>query len=830
MKLNPFNKRREQIGTTIVASARRIRLEDPDDVKRWIKKPEEWQKWAWNYYDLNGQLKYGINFLGGACSKVRLFVAKVDPDKPNDDPTAVTSGPAPEALDLLRDGLGGHSELLRRACVNLSVPGEFYVIGLDERTEEQPVDKAVPFGEKHTVVTVEESWGIYSTDEVTVDSSGKIKLRMAGEEGAKEKEIEVDPKNDFILRVWFPHARFGNQPDSPVHGILGDLEDLLDLRRMMRACDRSRAGAGAFIWPTEETAGTTDPSQQATTTGDERKDPVMKLLEEAVVAAIEDPDSPERVAPTLLRVAARNASLPRHIDFGRKVTAEDLQRWDRLTDSMEQGINLPVGAITGVKDVNHWGAWQIDESTWTGHVEPLILVLCSSLTTGFLRPFLTAERGEDEQGRAQAPLMSEDEAANLVIWYDAEGLVADPDPAASADAAWDRKAISWKTYRERRGFKETDAPSDEELQVRIGMERGTIDNATGLALLQLIRPDLVPSPDAVPAPTSDVPPGDDGQGEEPPPADEAPPGGDNVVTVAAGLPQGHALAAAAPRRAPRDLGSRLTTIDRDLRLRLQTSWHAAMRRALDRAGSKALSTRSIPRQVKRDLGLQRRPLIDVIPMIGPERLRTFGLEEDQLLEGAFAPLEGEFKEWAGRAQQRALSLIPRLPNHARDRAAAELSTNLDAAWETAHTSLLDLARKLLYNPAPDAPVVGEFEAGVLVPHGMVREIVSRAGGHTLSAAWEGIGNGPVIGNLLRDQGVRSKGYRWVYGDYPRTNPFLPHEELDGIEFKNFDDEALVNAESFPATSFFMPGDHDGCVCDFEQILEDTEAQPIAASA
>jgi hypothetical protein len=807
VRLNPFARRREQIGATIVASARKIQLGKPDDVKKWIRKPEEWQKWAWVYYDLLGQVKYGVNFLANAASKVRLYVAVVDPGKPNDDPKAVTTGQAIEALDQLRDGLGSHSELLRKAVINLSVPGEWYLIGFQERTEmqhEDPNDILSPLVE---VITLEETWGIYSTEEVTVDSIGKVKVRPGGEEGTDAKEIVLDDENDFILRVWIPHARFSNQPDSPVHGVLGDCEDMVDLRKMMRASDRSRVGAGMLLWPTEETMGPADRSTTPTEPGDERLDPVMKNLEDATISAIEDPDSPDRVAPTLSRVGAQHMDKIRHLKFGREITAQDLQRWDMLVNSFEQGINLPVGAVTGVKDVNHWSAWQIDESTFTGHVEPLILVLCASLTTGYLRPWLT-----DPDGGG----MSEEQASNYVIWYDPEALVADPDPAKTAGEAFDRDAISYKAYRRIAGFLEDDAPSDEELAMRLGIKRGTTDAGVVLSLLRWLVPQLEaaePATDTTPPAPGDSPPpaGDN------PPAD-GPPEGDKPD---AGPPEGARAieAAAVPKRAARNLGSRLRSIDTSLRLMLQGSWHAAMKRALERASAKALST--LPRSVRRELGLNGGTLDVFTALRG--RLEEFGLSEDRLLENAFAGLGEEFDQWVRHAQEQALNLVPRLQGHERARALEEMARSRQSAWEFASTALMSLARGKLYDPAPDAPALGEQAAGVLVPFGLIREAVARSGGATEPGAWVGIGSGPTIMGMLGDKGVKPKGYVWMYGEFPRTSSFEPHAELDGLEFRNFDDEQLANNEGWPAVSYFMPGDHDGCMCDFEQAFEDAGA-------
>jgi len=42
--------------------------------------------------------------------------------------------------------------------------------------------------------------------------------------------------------------------------------------------------------------------------------------------------------------------------------------------------------------------------------------------------------------------------------------------------------------------------------------------------------------------------------------------------------------------------------------------------------------------------------------------------------------------------------------------------------------------------------------------------------------------------------------------------------LDGTEFDNFDDPRLTNGSPFPPYDYYFPGDHTGCICDFEPII------------
>ena len=86
---------------------------------------------------------------------------------------------------------------------------------------------------------------------------------------------------------------------------------------------------------------------------------------------------------------------------------------------------------------------------------------------------------------------------------------------------------------------------------------------------------------------------------------------------------------------------------------------------------------------------------------------------------------------------------------------------------------------------------------------------------TLEAPVGGIGTGSAVSDMLNTAGAQTAGYEWVHG--PSLRPFEPHVDLDGIQFESFDAEALANHGDWPDNAYFMPGDHDGCLCDFMPI-------------
>lgn len=153
-------------------------------------------------------------------------------------------------------------------------------------------------------------------------------------------------------------------------------------------------------------------------------------------------------------------------------------------------------------------------------------------------------------------------------------------------------------------------------------------------------------------------------------------------------------------------------------------------------------------------------------------------------------------------------------------------------------------------PKPEEPD-GEWDGSSWVPFGLIREVVAIAGGSaagtdsSLVAAglfrkvseklfrpqWGllvsgGTATGPTIRNLFREADVITESYRWEYGAFPRTREFEPHRDLDDRIFENFDDEVLRNPTGGWPGPFYMPGDHDGCVCDFVPVLTRADGSPV----
>lgn len=797
----------------LVASARRIDLRTPGAAARQIAKRKEWQDEGWAYFDEVPEVKYGCLWASNQLAKLRLFVAVLDPNDLNAEPVPVDSDQAdinPELakaaqmeLARLRAPVGGLAEILRVWCVNNDVAGDCYLIGREERTGTDAAG--------NTIIEPE-TWDIRSISEVSL--AGKT-ISVLDEDG---KKVALDPQRDAAIRLWQRHPRFAHQADSFLRGVLNDARALLVLANLTIAEAHSRMNAGILLVPNGLSTGASESesAEEFSEEGSDEQDPFMAELAAGLTAPLEDPSNAASVVPVIIRGEKEELGAMQHLKLGRDTGDSIDKKIESHVRRVARGMNLPLEAVEGHMGTTFANAAQIHEDKWQEHLEPRAVAFCDQITDTFLRANLL------ENYPASA-----EEIARLVVWYDPGALISEADLEANADKAFEMGTISEESYRRAKGFDDDDAPTPIEQITRALLLRGRISDPGVIQELMeelLGYPIVIEEPAAAPA-TPDIPPPD----VAPVPPEQA------VAAAYLRVMQRRASKSdASLTRKARSLagrsesnpGRRLMEIDRELRTRLLVLADRTMERTLEKAGSRVKNSAS---RGTRDLVANVPPLL-ACAHLGKTLVAAGGITEEDLLAGAFDAMQEQFMAWGAQSQEQALELVNRLvggfSGAERDRLGLRQAADLDEAWGWMKDALMDLARARLYDPAPAAPLFGEFDASMRVPPGLIRQAVARAGGaarldtSTGQDAWlaltnggsepaGGIGTGDLLGQEMADQGVSIEGYVWDYGPAARMRPFEPHLELDGVTFQNFDDDVLANTEGFPDGDYFMPGDHDG---------------------
>lgn len=810
----------------LVAAAQRVRLADPEIANRQVCQPQEWHPEAWAAFDEVPEIKESVRYRGNQLAKLRLYCAVMDPNDPDGDPVPVSdeSSGVPAAvaeaavaeLARLRSALGGQPEILRQLDMNLEIVGECYLVGIAARVEEIKRRD----GSTLTVET-DEDWRIHSKSEITFTSGpgGALVGRVKGTPDDREG-TPLDPERDTIIRIWTRHPQWQNLPDSAMRGLLTDCKVLQVLQQQLLAQAMRAVSAGFLTVPNELSFGPLDPTVQPTAGDDAAEDPLDAALREVLVNPIADPSDPSTVQPGVFRGPSEylKPDVLRLIRFYDPQVSADLEaKISARVERIARGLNLPVEKVMGHQQTTYANAAQVDEDEFEDYLAPSADLACDALSYAFLTPQLR-----------ENPAIPEEWAnGEIFIWRDPSDLIAQPDTEANADAAFDRFAIGWPTYRKAKGYSEDDAPTEKEIQARLALPMPSRNGSTTAPT------DAPPDPNA--AITAALVPLLEliaGRHEGPPPFPYSTSGPN-------GAPRRGWIEASA-RPEPSNVGRDLMLLDRDLRTRLVVAANDAMGRALDLAGTR-LRSRVAGTQYRNALrGIAAR---DGFAHLG-RTVVTAAFEGDDPLAGAFTELESQFREWGGHAQNEAIDLASRVASGfgTEQRAALGLrqAEDLDEAWAWMDEALRSLAAARLYDPNPAAPDLGEFDPTLKVPTGLVRQALARAGGaQGLIAAgpqgeggfgsWVtltdggtrpagGIGTGELVRGALRDGGAMVEAYRWVYGPGFRTRPFHPHLALDGELFRNFDDPVLTNGRGWPPFSFYMPGDHAGCICDFEPVV------------
>lgn len=769
---------------SIVAAAERIDPRDRRRLDQIARNRQQWQDAAWGYYDTLGEIHFAHMWVQNMCSRVRIFPAwrpdsfsgpvPLDPDDP--DQRALGLEPVARAARVELDRLGGidatHGPLIGALAANVALVGEAWLVG-------QP-DPDIPAGER---------WDAFSSRELrVVDGQFQIFDDDAATSGRPL------PADAFVMRVWRRHPKYRQRADAPMRALLDDCEELLLLKRAVRASGQSRLNAGILF--VDESLTLPGRVGEASDQGED--DPFLQDLMTAMMTPISDPDSATALVPLIVKGQRTKdiGSLIEHIKIERPVTEVEMRQRAELREALAIGLDLPREILLGLAQANHWTAWQIDEQSFKAHLEPLVLVVTSAISTWFLAPALFA-KGLDPSG--------------VVVGHDPSDLIGDTDEFDRAQAMHDRLVVSDAYLRRKGGASDEDAPDDDELERRERRRR-------------VRQPSLFDDDPAGQGPPGDRP----AAGERGAPAEPA--GDDRPLAASA------ATALRASGSLDR-LGVRLAEMDRSLRRRI-TEWSdAAVRRAIEMAGARVRRHTNGNPQLRALRGeIAGLDTIDVVAYLGPGRLAQLGLTEEELLDDELADLEARYRAATSRTAREALRAAIRevraeLDDEFLAGYDAQTDENIDAGWLLLAAALRGVARERLYDPRPTVDGPGEFDALSLVPAGVVRESLARAGGATrpigdaavglLERPVGGVAAGELVLHTLADEfGIDTTLYRWSYGDpAARARPFEPHEVLDGLEFAAWDDPLLTNPETFPATPYFFPGDHVGCLCDAIPIFK-----------
>jgi hypothetical protein len=419
-----------------------------------------WQQDAWGFYETNGEYAYAIDWAAQAISRMRFKAARVVPG--SDEPEILDDGPAVDLVDALAGGVGGQSELLGTATRLLQIPGDSYAVGRQRGSVQE--------------------WNVYAPDVVRMAPGGGFEIQQA------ESSWERFDSKSLIIRIHNKDPRrpwLAMSPSRAVIGVLGEI-DLIN-RHIVTTLTSRLASNGLLIMPQEMSFGGTAQNAQGPSA-------LIPQLIEVASQAIRNPGSASAAIPIPLEVPGQFADAVRHLTFAGILDEKILELRDKSLIRLARSLNVPAEILTGVGGVNHWGAWQIEDSAIKIHLSPIVETICDGFTQGYLLPGL----------RAVGVATETEDGTSYVMWYDKSELEQKPDQSERATVLHDRVVISDAALREASGFDEQSAPTPEEAKVQILTRLAYNGQAITDALTALTGTPTtpVPGPPGDPTPTS----------------------------------------------------------------------------------------------------------------------------------------------------------------------------------------------------------------------------------------------------------------------------------------------------------------------------------------
>lgn len=389
---------------------------------------EQWQKDAWYYYDAIGELSGPTNWIANAVSKADLFGAMLDPA------TGLVTGPtddarAQQAAALCLGGAAKRAQLQFLMAVCWQIPGEAYVV-----VRGRPEQKGVPQPDE---------WLVLSGQKVTPKGT-----RWTYEDPVTLEWIELRP-SDRLIRVWSPHPNDQSKANSAVRPALPVLREIEKASMNLAAVLDSRISSnGLHAIPQEiDLPGRGENESNA--------DALSDLMLQAASAGISAPGTAAAQVPVYIEMPidmidafVRGRMYP-ETDMDQTVITLRQDDIGRLHSALDMPKETAEGSMSGM---NHWGSWQVEETTYKIFIEPLLDRFGDALTEFWYRPALTAMGVENVQEHTLA--------------WDTTGIVSRPDSTEDMNWMYDQGLISDDYRRSVSGVPDDAVPSEDETQLR----------------------------------------------------------------------------------------------------------------------------------------------------------------------------------------------------------------------------------------------------------------------------------------------------------------------------------------------------------------------------
>lgn len=412
----------------LIGAAVPIKLDDAASWQMFKLGDHRWQHEAWRHYDICGEMRFVVNWMGNAVSRCRMYAASVSSDG------TVGSEVDDEKVRAIAETMFGtpasKAQAQRLMAINMMVAGDVFIVAEGYEAASEDADK----------------WYVCSSSEITRRGDDIMVRRSITHGGGTYK---LDPKKDLLIRAWNPHPRRYDAADSTVRAILPVLRELEQCtKRVFAELDSRLAGAGILLLPDSIAF----PSAPGEVPGDSRQsgiDGFAQLLQKTMATSLQQRDSAAALVPIILQVATEALDKIKHLTFDSQISDKVVEMRKAAVERMAMSLDIPPEVLTGMGDSNHWSAWAIEESSIKIHIEPLLIQLADALNVGYFQPALkTAGVANPEK---------------YTLWFDIAALTVRSNRSEQALQYSEKGLISDKAARDNGAFTDDDAPDNKEV-------------------------------------------------------------------------------------------------------------------------------------------------------------------------------------------------------------------------------------------------------------------------------------------------------------------------------------------------------------------------------
>lgn len=329
---------------------------------------------AWKWYDKIGEVHYALTRAARIVGYARLHAEHLEDDG---DWVAVDDGsPAADIVAGIYSPFGGLRGLISQYFTLAKVPSDMLLIRYKDDADYDGYHLVSPDG-------IDPS----SLDQLSPERK-ELKW-ISARYGADQTNnmVRTVAPTDVLGRIWVPHPRFSDEPDSALGALLQECEVLFAMTQNLKAKLVSRFAAAGILFVPERMQNL----QVQGKNGVQMAANGLEYLITAMTVNMDNWEDSESLLPILMSGPGEVGEQIKHIVLDREVFKTDIEIRRELIDRIFTGLDINTQATKGVGEQTHWNAWAVSDDELRMVAKPDLMNFCWAATRLILQDQLMAD-------------------------------------------------------------------------------------------------------------------------------------------------------------------------------------------------------------------------------------------------------------------------------------------------------------------------------------------------------------------------------------------------------------------------------------------------------